>query len=335
MDLLPSDDQLALVDASRELLADRCSMERVGAAHESDTGRLDDLWAAASEQGWFAVGLPEDRGGLGLSIVETMLLFELLGEFVAPGPWLGTTVGALALAETPWGERLAAGAPVALGLDLRGAAPPPTVVGAAPRGTLPRVEDAVDVDALLVVFGNEIGWVEGASVATAESIDPGRRLARVELDGATVAMTGIDVAAFFEPVHLLIAAEAVGVAEGALRVAVQYALDREQFGRPIGSFQAIKHRLADAKMSVERARSLVYLTAVKAAEGDLGPGDVEAARLLATETARSVTAAAISVHGALGYTVECDAHLFWRRARTLEQCITGPAELAETVAATL
>jgi hypothetical protein len=165
-------------------------------------------------------------------------------------------------------------------------------------------------------------------------IDPTRRLARVRFERAASVPVGADAASVRRWATVLAAAEAAGVAERALEMSVEYAKVREQFGRPIGSFQAIKHRCADMAVRAEVARSAVTYAAVAIEEArDDAPLAVHIAKSLATEAAITNAAENIQNHGGIGYTWEADAHLYLKRARLLEHVLGTRLEHLDAIAA--
>lgn len=331
MDLLTDDQESALVAAARALLGDLATTARLREAHDLPTGLLEDLWRAAIDQGWFAVAVPEPSGGLGLSVVEAVLLATEIGASLAPGPWAATIAAAAVLHGDELGARAASGKAIAMGLDTRGQ-PPLVEHGGCLSGYLPRVEfPLAGSSALLVDIDGELWCTETFTASVEPTVDPGMRIGSVELDGVPARSTGQQTTDFARLYDLLVAGMLVGVARASAAEALEYAKVREQFGRPIGAFQAVKHRLADMYLRAERADCLVSLTAV--AERDLGgaPREVSGARLLAADAAIANSGEAVLVHGAIGYTWECDAHLHFKRARALAASRVGDRELVASM----
>jgi alkylation response protein AidB-like acyl-CoA dehydrogenase len=351
-----SDDQRALQDAASTLLDDRCPTSRVRQVADQ-TGQLDDvLWAAMAEQGWLAVELPEAVGGLSLGLVETVVLCEQIGRHLAPVPFLGTVLTGVALASAltdgeidlsttlgevaveSWIEQLAAGDAVgAVAWSRR-----PAAVTARPDGqggwTLSGRSDLVvygpsadvvvvfaEVDGAPALFAlapegaqrprpepamdrtRSVGWLDVADLPARRLGGPGR--AGDLLDRAATAMS----------------AEMLGAADRVLEMTVDYAKDRVQFGRPIGGFQAVKHRCADMLVDVEGMRSATYY-----AGWAVGAGDADAsaaasvAKVWSSDAARRVMASGLQVHGGIGFTWEHDLHLFLKRSQ-LDQMSFGDA----------
>jgi alkylation response protein AidB-like acyl-CoA dehydrogenase len=327
MDLTLGPEQESIRDAIRAVLADRLPMARVRAVAAAAPGLDEAAWREAGALGWFGLALPEAAGGAGYGLPEEMLLFVELGRALAPGPWLGTVLAAHALAASaPDRAAVLAGARRVAVVD------DPRETGAA------LVADAGTAQAYLVLGARGVRWVpadaRGASVASEGSIDPTRRLARVRVGaGAGEALAG-DADALRARATVLVAAEAVGVAERTLEMSVEYAKVRQQFGRPIGSFQAVKHRCADMAVRAEVARSLATWAAVALRDGDPEAGrHVRAAKALAVDAALANAADNVQNHGGMGFTWEADAHLYLKRAWLLEHAFGTRAEHLDALAA--
>ncbi|MBB5106737.1 acyl-CoA dehydrogenase family protein [Streptomyces spectabilis] len=285
MDLQPDDDQRALRDGFRALLARRFGRDALRAA-VSAPGLDRTLWRAVGDAGFFALRVPEARGGLGLGAVEAVLVFEEAGRALLPGPLVATF--------------LAAG-------EVEGAATGETVVTAVDGTLVPWLDEAD------VVVG------DAAGATPLRSVDPLTPLHRVP--GACAR----------EPLaSLLLAAEQLGSACGTRDMAVQYAREREQFGQPIGAFQAVKHLCAELLVRTEVARAAVYAAAVT---GD--PGEVAGAKLLADEAAVRNARDCLQVHGGMGFTWEADVHLHLKRAWVRAGLGTTAARAEEELAAAL
>lgn len=330
MDLTLSAEQEAVRDAIRGLLRDRLPSARVRAVMETPDGVDGDVWRAAAELGWFGLAVPESAGGAGYGLAEAMLLFVELGRSVAPGPWLGTVVGALAFARTP-----AAAAPLAGVLAGRVRAAllddPDDRLGTGARadGEVDGVFDAGAVHGVVVLGSAATRWIPlgaDARVESRPSMDPTRRLGRIACRGAAALDLGGDVAHWRRVATVLAAAEATGVAERTLDASVEYAKVRQQFGQPIGAFQAIKHRCADMAVRAEVARSAVTYATVALDEGAAdAPLHVHVAKTLAGGAALQNATDNVQNHGGMGYTWEADAHLFLKRARVLEHTMGSRA----------
>jgi alkylation response protein AidB-like acyl-CoA dehydrogenase len=309
MDLTLGPEQESVRDAIRGMLADRLPLARIRAHPEVD----DAVWREAGDLGWFTLGLPESAGGAGYGLPEEMILFIELGRSLAPGPWLGTLLAAHAHAGGAAGRRVAVVDDPADALVRDGRL----------AGTADGVADAAGVDAFLVVGGTHVRWVapdaRGLTVAVRPSIDLSRPLARVRFDGVAAEDVDADAAALRARATVLVAAEAVGVAERTLEASVAYAKVRQQFGRPIGSFQAVKHRCADMAVRAEVARSITTWAAVAVRDGEPDAArTVREAKALAGDAALANASDNVQNHGGMGFTWEADAHLYLKRAWLLE-----------------
>ncbi len=319
-----TDDQRDFGAAVREFLAGRFDLEAVRAVVEDPAGdgHPGALWTAMGEQGWLAVLVPEEHDGLGLALVDAQVIARELGAGVAPGPWRGTVLAAEALRlagsgsqQQRWLPRFAAGGVVGA-LALRGCA----------DDGWPAVEYAEVADVLVVVDGTGLRLLRPEEVATTrhDSFDATTRLARVTPAGsAGEPLPGGSPAVLDElaaRAAVLAAADLVGLAREALTRTVAYDRDRRQFGVPVGSFQALKHSLADLHVGVTMAEHAV-LYAAHALDTDPASSDtalaVAVAKAKASESALQTTAAMIQYHGGIGYTWEHEAHFFYKRAKRL------------------
>jgi len=315
MDFDLSDDQVALRDGARELLDGLAAPTRVRAHVGSDAAYDAALWAAMAEQGWLGIEIDEARGGVGLGAVEVAVLCEELGRHVAPVPFVSTVLAIDAFAaagDDEWVDRLVGGDALAC-VAWDPAVPVPYApsadvavvmtddgVYAIDQPERPARQPAMDLT-------RELGWL---------TFDPGR--AR-KLGDADARARLVDRGATFT------AADLLGSASRALDLSVQHAKDRVQFDRPIGSFQAVKHRCADMLVDVEGMRSTVYWAA-----WCVGAGDDEAhvaastAKTWCSDASRRVMSSALQVHGGIGFTWEHDLHFFMKRAH-LDQLTFGDA----------
>ncbi|WP_405871749.1 acyl-CoA dehydrogenase family protein [Streptomyces sp. NBC_00005] len=285
----PTEDQRALRQGMRELLARRFDGGTLRAAVDAP-GRLDRaLWRELGDAGFFALRVPEADGGVGLGLPEAVLAFEEAGRALLTGPLVAT--------------HLAAG-------DVPGAATGEAVVTAVDGGLVEWLDEAD------VVRGTT-GDVEGA--VPLRSVDPLTPLHRVP---GTPAVDPLAV--------LLTAAEQLGTATRACELAVQHARTREQFGQPIGAFQAVKHLCAQMLVRAELARAAVYAAAVTADRADIA-----AARLLADEAAVRGARDCLQVYGGMGFTWECEVHLHLKRTWVRAQRGGGATESEELLAADL
>ncbi|GAB3476318.1 acyl-CoA dehydrogenase family protein [Nocardiopsis coralliicola] len=340
-DLLYSEVEEELRASVRSLLADRCPPEavlaRVETAEVADAALTKDL----AGLGALALPIPEELGGAGASWREASVVAEELGRAVAPVPFLGSAVLAAGtlLAAGPGAEpalrELAGGevtAALAVGLGTAPGAPFPGTVraeGGRLSGAVSAVADALPAGRFAVPAtgpdGPALYWVNAgdATVSAAVTLDLTRPLAEVRLDGAPGELIASGdaaeraVAAGLRTGAALLAAEQLGVAEWALSTTVDYLKTRTQFGRPVGSFQALKHRLADLWVSIAQARAVVR-AAASTAGGDGREADLNAALAQAFVSGVAVTAAeeAVQLHGGIGFTWEHPAHLYLKRAKS-------------------
>jgi alkylation response protein AidB-like acyl-CoA dehydrogenase len=320
------DDQREFDAAVRSYLAERFDLEAVRAvveAPESD-GHPASLWKAAAEQGWLAVTVPEEHDGLGLGLLEAQVIARALGAGVAPGPWRGTVLAAEAVRlagsdeqKAAWLPRLASGDAVGA-FTLRGTAP----------GVLPAVEYGAVADVVVARSADGLVLVEGAAARPRGSYDGTTRLADLDA-GAGTALPGATpdvVADLTARATVLVAADLAGIAREAITRTVAYDRERQQFGVPVGSFQAIKHALADLHVAVTLAEHAV-LYAAHAVDARLEDADlaVAVAKAKCSDAAFDATAAMIQYHGGIGYTWEHEAHFFYKRAKRLSN-LFGDAE---------
>jgi alkylation response protein AidB-like acyl-CoA dehydrogenase len=319
MDFRHAEDPLLFQETVRDFLAKECAPETVRAIWESKTGRSPALWKKLAEIGVTGLLAPEEHGGMGFDEITAVLLLEEAGRAALPEPVIGTAAvaapllreagGALA---AEWLPRIAAGeAIVAVGHPVS-----------------PFVEDAHVADLLLLAQGeSELHAVRPADARITEqpANDPGRRIASVAFtpSPATRVAEGERaralLAAALDRGALACAAEALGVCDRLIAEAVAYTSQRKQFGKPVGSFQAVKHMLANVKVKLEYARPVVMRAAWSVAQGSAQRGvHVSMAKLAACEAAALGAKSALQAHGAIGYTWEQDLHLWMRRAWSLE-----------------
>jgi len=315
MDFDLSDDQVALRDGARELLDGFASPTQVRDHAGTDAAYDAALWAAMAEQGWLGIEVDEARGGVGLGTVEVAVLCEELGRHVAPAPFVSTVLAIDAFAaagEGRWVDRLVGGDAVAC-VAWDPAAPVPYApsadvavviaddgVYAVDLAERPRRQPAMDLT-------RELGWL---------AFDRGQ--AR-KLGGADARARLLDRGATFT------AADLLGSSSRALELTVEYAKNRVQFDRPIGSFQAVKHRCADMLVDVEGMRSTVYWAAwCVGADDDEAHVAASTAKTWCSDASKRVMSSALQVHGGIGFTWEHDLHFFIKRAQ-LDQLTFGDA----------
>ncbi|MGW8555794.1 acyl-CoA dehydrogenase family protein [Streptomyces tubercidicus] len=292
------------------------AVARAWAAGEHRPGRA--LWARIADAGVFGLAVPERHGGTGLLPVELALSFVELGRHAVPGP-LAETVAAAAFLERLGGE------PVA-GKWLPRIAAGGAVVSLC-AGAEPYALDADAADTVLVVRGDTVCRTD-AHGPVQTSLDPARRPAR-PLGGTALARgPAVSAAAAHavEVARLATAAQSLGLGRALLAATVSYVKQRTQFGVAIGSFQAVKHRLADTLIGLEFAQPLVHAAALALAAGAPSAGrEVAAAKVAAGEAGYAAARTALQLHGAIGYTEELDLSLWLRKARPLRDTWGTPA----------
>ncbi len=306
-----TDDQLAFRDAVRDLLAKECPPERVRAAWTNDDGRSG-AWPALAAMGVVGLTAAEAAGGLGLDDLDLVLLLEETGRAALPEPIVEHTAVAL-----PFVADQVAG--VAAGEVLLSAAPGTSLV-----------PYAAAADALLLERDGQLHLVRTADATCTPrpSVDGAHRVYDVEWSPSVATPVGgpAEAALAFDRGALGTAAQLVGLAQHLLDTTVEYAGQREQFGVPIGSFQAVKHHLANVALALEFARPLVYRAAWSTATGASGRAmHVSTAKAHASDAATLAARMALQVHGAIGYTTEHDLHLWMKRVWALAAAWGGAA----------
>ena len=325
MDFDLSDDQISLRDSARDLLDNYASAARVRAHTESHDAYDSALWNAMVDQGWPAIEVAEAHGGVGLGTVEAVLLAEEVGRHAAPAPFVPVVLALDALMQAGESEtcaRVLAGdtfpcvvwnpnepVPYAPSADFAIVLTDDGVY-AQDLATRPRREPAMDLT-------RELGWLP-FDASHARRIGENDARERLLNRGATFAC-----------------ADLLGSASRALDLAVEYAKDRVQFDRPIGSFQAVKHRCADMLVDVEGMRSTTYWAAwcLSADDPEVSVA-ASTAKIWCADASKRVMASALQVHGGVGFTWEHDLHFFMKRAQ-LDQLAFGDAAAHRTRLAAL
>ena len=346
MDFRFSPEQDQLRAQARSFLEKRFPAARIAELAASPDGWDRTSWGELARLGWTGASIPEAQGGAGQSFLEEAIVFEELGRALYPGPYFATVALALpALACAP--DLLARVASGTLTATLASREPgrPSTDTSATAtearhingrwllRGQKHLVTDAGCVDALVVEARGPDGvglflverHGDRPGISVLDTVDATRRLARVSFDddeGRLLAgppEAAEVIARTRRRALAALAAEAVGIASQALALGVEHAKSREQFGRPIGAYQAVSHKLADTYVEVELARSLAYWAAWCIAEGD-GQADLAAtaAKSHAAETAVAACERAIQVHGGMGFTWDHPLHRYYKRALWIE-----------------
>jgi alkylation response protein AidB-like acyl-CoA dehydrogenase len=361
MSIFLSEEQTTFRDGVRAFLERRSSSAAVRALLDSPEGYDRAVWKQMADQlGLQGLHVPEEHDGSGFTAVELCLVSREVGRVLLPAPWLSTVVlAATALVESGDEDAMARYLPgiaagetiatVALPEASRAGASEVALVHARPSaassarlyGVVDLVLDGCAADVLLLAAGDDAGGslyavdlgAPGVTREPIRALDPSRRLARITLDGVEAARIGDAGAAAAliartrDLAAVALAAEAVGGAEAMLAMSVAYAKDRFQFGRPIGSFQAIKHRCADLLVEVDSASLLADWAARAAAEQpEALPVAAAECKARCTDAFVHAAAAAIQIHGGIGFTWEHDAHLYFKRAK-FDQLLLGHPDL--------
>ena len=300
-----SDERELLRETVAALVAKHASPAAVREAMESECGYDESLWLLLCEQvGAAALVVPEEFGGAGGTLGDAAVVLEELGKGLVPSPLLGTTLAELALlaADQPDADALAS-----------------LAEGTANGAVVFDADYVINGDVADIVIAAHDGkldrWTEFSAEAL-PSMDPTRRLARLTPKSASPLGTDPGVA---HAAAILLAAEQIGAATRCLDLTVDYTKQRQQFGRPIGSFQALKHRMADLYVAVQAARAVVN----DAADAP-SPTSAALARVAATEAFSTVAAEGIQLHGGIAITWEHDMQLYFKRAHGSSQLL-GPA----------
>ncbi|MNZ49786.1 Acyl-CoA dehydrogenase [compost metagenome] len=322
MDFTFNDEQLSFQDSVRAFLTNQVTPERQRELWATESGRSDELWAQLADLGLTALNVPEDFGGLGLDETDWVLLAQECGYAALAEPLLDTMlVGVPLLAalgdehhefKADWLQRIAEGrARLAVGH---------------PDNLL--VADAHVADLLILGTHDEVHAVPRSAVSLTRNpaLDPARQLFSVDWtqSAATLIASGEQASALwdaaFEHGSLSCAAQLLGLAKRMVDLAVDYSFERKQFGKPIGSFQAVKHLMADVAVLIEFAKGPLYRAGQSVAEGHPQASlHVSHARIACAEAAMLAAKNAIQVHGAMGYTWEVDLQLYMKRAWALDK----------------
>ncbi len=331
---------IAIADEHRELastVSDFLSARGARAANrallEAPAEELPAFWPEIGELGWLGLHLPEEYGGSGFGLPELVIVAEQMGRAIAPGPFMPTVTASAALAaigseevRQRWLPGLADGSVVgAVALDAH-----VSIAGGLVTGQAGVVLSGHLAGVLLVGTGDDVLVVDcaagGVTADVPANLDPARRAARVSLDGARAEVVPGGRGQLTDLARTLLAAEATGVARACTEMASEYAKVREQFGRPIAMFQAVKHHCANMLVAAELATAAVWDAARAAAVGgDQLTFTAAMAAVLALAAADQNANLNTQVHGGIGFTWEHDAHLFLRRATAIEAIIDAEA----------
>jgi alkylation response protein AidB-like acyl-CoA dehydrogenase len=359
--------QKLLQQSARDLLARQCPAKRVREMMATDTALHPELWSAVADQGWLGLHLSESCGGLGLSMVELAVVAEEMGRACFPGPFLGSIWSSTLIAEAngkskylePLATGEAKGAVALLEPDTLWAADEVRVTASAAAGGFKLsgrksfVSDAGAADLIVCVArtGEGLGLftvpanTAGVKITPTAGLDATRKLYDVHFDGVSVGAAdvlavgpaasraldrSIDVAT------MCASADMLGGMQWILEDAVEYAKTRQQFGKVIGSFQAVQHMCADMLLWTESARSAIYYAAwALDAERDTSARAVSIAKAYTSDASREVANRGVQVHGGIGFTWEHDLQLYYKRSKASEilfgDAAFHRAQLAATV----
>jgi alkylation response protein AidB-like acyl-CoA dehydrogenase len=354
-----NDEQELLRSTARKFFENECGSDTVRRLMETPEGISADLWSKIAEQGWLGLVFPEAYDGMGLGLVDLVVLMEEMGRAVVPGPYFSTVLlGGLAILEAgseaqkkEWLPKIAAGDKrVALAwmepsAQLGPAGVTLTAVEKGGRYTLSGtklfVHDAHTADALVVSARTRAGAggegvslflllrdTSGLRVTLLPTMDQTRKLCEVTCSDVTVGADALlgaagagwaPLARVLDRATVALCAEMCGGAQKVLDMTVEYAKIRQAFGRPIGSYQGVKHRAADMLVDVENGKSITYYAAWALDEGAAeAPLAVSMAKAYVSDAYRRVAAAGIQLHGGIGFTWEHDLHLYFKRAKGSE-----------------
>jgi alkylation response protein AidB-like acyl-CoA dehydrogenase len=334
-----SESQEFLKDSARKFFAGECPSAEMRRLMETDTAYDAALWSKLADQGYTGIIFPEAYGGVGLGKVELMLLMEEAGRALLPGPFFSTVVLAGSVLDAvaspvhkqkylPPICRGEARATVAI-LESNASWNPHDVQLTAANGKLSGekyfVSDAAVADFIIVVARNGVYVVNakalGLKISPMTAMDLTRKLYVVECNDtpAEEISATTDLARAFDVATAALSAELVGGMQRTLDITVEYAKTRKQFGKPIGTFQAVQHQCADMYLETESSRSAVYYAGWALEENSPDATvAVSIAKMYASDAARTVGNRGIQIHGGMGFTWENDVHLYYRRAKGSE-----------------
>ena len=306
-----TDDQQTIKSTAREFLTSRFKADKLRELAEA--GEYDDaIWKEIAELGWPGIFIDEGHGGQELGQVELTIVQEELGYALAPTPFFSNAAAGLVVAHAGSDEQRDRWLPGIASGEERGTA------GVVRDGVAAMVPDA-DTASVVVLFENGSATAYSAGdlqVERADTIDSTRRFFRVEANGGGEPLEG-DVGSAWQRIEIALAAELVGVAQRTMEMAVGYAKERQQFGRPIGAYQAVSHRCAQMLLETEGARATtLYASWVAENEPESLALASSMAKAYASDAGFRVPARSLQVHGGIGFTWEHDLHFFLKRAKT-------------------
>ncbi|MEU6643598.1 acyl-CoA dehydrogenase family protein [Saccharomonospora sp. NPDC046836] len=333
---LTDEDTVAIAEVVRRFLTERCPTERVRRLATTDDGYDPADFAEMAEMGWAALALSDEDGGAGYGPPQLAALFEESGRALGSGPLLasaGFALPVLTACDDPVATELVSALATGERIATLVYAPLTVSAGDTLTGTARRVLDGTTADILVVVAGDQVFVVdpggEGVRIDRSPCADDTRRVAEVRFAGAPA--TRLDLGSpdrlrrGLSAADIYLAASLVGGAGRALEMTLEYLRTRHQFGKPIGSFQALKHRCADAAVAVSLARELVHGAAALVSDGPIDELTVAATSALvrAAGCAQRMTGEAIQLYGGIGFTDEHDIGLYYRRALA-DRDLRGP-----------
>jgi alkylation response protein AidB-like acyl-CoA dehydrogenase len=342
--------QKLLQKSARDLFARACPAKKVRELMATNTALDPELWSAVAEQGWLGIHLSESQGGLGLGVVDLAVVGEEMGRACFPGPFLGTVWAATLVAEanptSKYLKSLTAGESKGAVALLESDASwdlaevrlqaQPCGKGYQLTGRKSFVCDAGVADVLVCVAraGADLALfavparAAGVSLKATPGLDQTRKLYEVAFEGVTVGAEGVlavgeeasrALVRSMQVATVLVCADMLGTMQWILEHAVEYAKTRQQFGKPIGSFQAVQHMCADMLLWTESSRSAIYSAAwTLDAEPESAARAVSTAKVYASDACREVANRGVQVHGGIGFTWEHDLHLYYKRSKASE-----------------
>jgi alkylation response protein AidB-like acyl-CoA dehydrogenase len=349
-----TDEQRALQDAVRSYLRDKFGPQQVRDLYEApdSDGVPPGLWKAIGEQGWLAVLVPEEHDGIGLGLLDAAVIARAFGAGTVPGPWLGTILVGEAIRFAGSDEQKTKLLPGIAAGEIKGAVAllpqgcfagaPATASGGTLSGSLGLIEYAAVADTFVVAAHDGLYLVDPthATITAHEALDRTVRLATVVLDSSPAEKLPNSspevVRELIDRAAVLAANDLVGIARKALTDTVEYDKTRVQFGKAVGSFQAIKHHLADIHLGITMAEHAAnyaaYAHDVDAADKQLA---ASIAKVKTGDMADASVSAMIQYHGGIGYTWEHDSHFYFKRAKRLQYAFGDASQHRERIATLL
>ncbi len=309
VDLTPSDDQRMIEDSVLSFLSDHLPVERLRETTSAGGAAESALWGELAALGLFGMGISEDAGGLGLGLAEEALVARALGRHLASPSVLAQMIAPHIAEEARQGDLISGATRAAFANSL--------------DDSHAHLIDGNHADMILLMRDSGSVLLQrdtAGAAAIVQGMDETVSLARISLSASPTTRSSAT-----ERASLLIAAYLTGIAQGATALAVDYAKVREQFGQPIGAFQAIKHQCADMATRAAACDAQTFHAAVTFGHGLDDASEVAAARMLAGRAALANAKANIQIHGGMGFTAECDAHLFLKRATLMNMIGNCPA----------